>query len=256
METPLFKHAIVTAIAGVTAILMTGGIASAHIDPDPIAMQVGASGTVAFNVEHGCDGSPMTDLKIQIPQGVTGVTAVEKAGWTATVTADTVEFSGGSLDAATPDHFDITLTAPTTAGDIHFPAIELCTVGEIDWIEIPQEGQPEPENVAPTIKITQDPPTAAELTPAPEADDDAAGTTVAGGTLVTTDIGATTVAGGTLATTDIGGTAAPLATATTVASKSDSSNTGAIVVVVVIVAAVLVGGGVLLTRRRGAAPKA
>ena len=234
MKSAFLKHALTSAAAGVTIILVTGGIASAHIEPDPIAMQVGTTATVAFNVEHGCDGSPVTEVKIQIPTGVTGVAPVDKAGWTATVSGDTVDFKGGPLDAATPDHFDLTLTAPATAGDIHFPAIEYCQVGEIDWIEIPADGAAEPENPAPTIKITQDPPTAAELTPAPEEPE----TT---DTSVTTDTGATS---DTLITT-----------LATVAPAKDSSNTGTIVVVVVIAAVVLVGGGVLVARRKSAAPK-
>jgi periplasmic copper chaperone A len=232
MKTTMLKHAVVSATAFVTVILVTGGIVSAHIEPDPLAMQVGTSGTVAFNVEHGCDGSPMTDLKIQIPSGVTGVAPVAKDGWTATFTGDTVEFKGGPLDATTEDHFEITLTTPTTAGDIHFPAIEICQVGEIDWIEIPAEGAAEPENPAPTIKITTNPPTAAELTPASEAPEGSADTVVATGT----DTGITT-------------------TATTAPAK-DSSNTGTIVVVVIIVVIVLAGGGIILARRKNAPPPA
>ena len=166
-----FKHALVSTTASAVVLLAAGGIAAAHVEADPLAMQVSTTGTVAFNVEHGCDGSPMTSLKIQIPTGVTGVAAVDKAGWTATVTGDTIEFKGGPLDAATPDHFDVTLTAPAVAGDIHFPAIETCEKGEIAWIEIPAEGAPEPEFVAPTIKITEGPPTSADLTPVPEAPD-------------------------------------------------------------------------------------
>ena len=222
MKTTFFKHALVSASASVAVLMISGGIVSAHVDPDPIAMQAGTSGTVAFNVEHGCDGSPMTDLKIQIPTGVTGVKAVDKAGWTATVTGDTIEFTGGSLDAATPDHFDITLTAPAVAGEIHFPAIEKCAVGEIDWIQIPAEGEAEPELPAPTLKITQGPPTAEELTPAPEAE----------------------------ATTDTAVTSDTAAVTATAAATDDSSNTGTIVVVVVVVAAVLIGGGIVLARRR------
>jgi periplasmic copper chaperone A len=221
---------IVGAAAAAAVLLAAGGIASAHIDPDPIAMQVGTSGTVAFNVEHGCSGSPMTDLKIQIPTGVTGVAAVAKVGWTATFTGDTVEFKGGPLDATTEDHFDINLTAPATAGDIHFPAIESCQVGEIDWIEIPAEGAPEPENPAPTIKVTTNPPTAAELTPVPDAPEGTADTVAVPGT----DTGITT-------------------TATTAPTKH-SSNTGTIVVEVIVAAVVLIGGGLLLARRRNTPP--
>ena len=51
------------------------------------------------------------------------------------------------------------------AGDIRFPVIQTCQDGEIAWIEIPAEGAAEPENPAPTIKVTEGPPTAAELDP-------------------------------------------------------------------------------------------
>lgn len=230
MTITLFKHALATTTATAALVLLAGGIASAHVDPDPIAMQAGTAGTVQFKVEHGCNGSPTKSMKFQIPTGVTGVTAVDKAGWTATITGDTLEFTGGPLAADQEDHFDISFTAPTTAGDIHFPVIQTCDVGEIDWIEIPAEGAAEPENPAPTIKITEGPPTSAELTPAPEE-----GTTE--GTVVATDTGA-------------------VPTTAAADTSDDSSNTGAIVGIVIGAVIVVVGGGLLLARRnKGAAPK-
>jgi uncharacterized protein YcnI len=231
MTITLFKHAFVTTATTTALVLLAGGIASAHVDPDPIALQAGTAGTVQFNVEHGCDGSPTKSMKFQIPAGVTGVAAVDKDGWTATVTGDTLEFTGGPLAADQHDHFDISFTAPTTAGDIHFPVIQTCDVGEIAWIEIPAEGAAEPETPAPTIKITEGPPTSADLTPAPETDEGATDATV-----VATDTGAVP---------------------TTVADTSDnSSNTGAVVGIVIGAVIVVVGGGLLLARRnKGAAPK-
>jgi uncharacterized protein YcnI len=224
MRTPFLKLALVSAAASTAVLLVAGGIASAHVDPDPLAMEAGTTGVVAFNVEHGCDGSPMTDLKIKIADGVTGVTAVEKPGWTATVTADSIEFKGGPLAADKPDHFDVTLTVPAKAGDLHFPAIETCEKGEIAWIEIPAEGAAEPEFVAPTLKVTQGPPTSADLTPPEEAPEAPA----------------------------TGDTAA---VAATTAASNGSSNTGTIVVVVIVAAIVAAGGGILLVRRKNAAPK-
>jgi periplasmic copper chaperone A len=229
MRTTLFKHVSASAAAVVTVVLVSGAIASAHLEADPLAMQAGTSGTVAFNVEHGCDGSPMIDLKIQIPQGVTGVTAVDKAGWTAKVTADAIEFSGGSLDAATEDHFDVNLTVPTLVGAVYFPAIETCAKGELAWIEIPAAGAPEPELPAPSLKVTEGPPTSADLTPVPEVEEDESTTAATG-------------------TADIGVVVAP--TTIDAATADDSSNTGTIVVVVVVVAVVLIGGGIVLARRR------
>jgi periplasmic copper chaperone A len=225
-----FKHALTSVAASATVILAAGGVAFAHIDPDPIAMQAGTSGTVAFNVEHGCDGSPTTSMSFKIPDGVTDAVGVAKDGWTATLTGDTLEFAGGPLAADEEDHFDITFTAPATAGDISFPVIQTCEQGEIAWIEAIVEGAEEPENPAPTIKVTADPPTAEELTPAPE--EEATEGTVA-------------------ATSD---TAVTLGT-TADSSDDDSSNTGTIVVVVVIVAVVLIGGGVAMARRKNTTPK-
>jgi uncharacterized protein YcnI len=233
MRTTFFKLALGAVAASATVVLVAGGIASAHIDPDPIAMQAGTSGTVAFKVEHGCEGSPTTSMKFEIPDGVTGVAAVDKAGWTATLTGNTLEFTGGPLAADEEDHFDISFTAPAQAGDIRFPVIQTCEQGELAWIEVAEEGAEEPEHPAPTIKITQDPPTAEELTPEPEEEEEA------------TDTSVTT------------GTDAAISTTVIVAPADDeSSNTGAIVVVIIGAAIVLVGGGVMLARRKNAAPKA
>lgn len=229
MRTAFSKHAIASALASMTVVLVGGGIAAAHIDPDPIAMEAGTTGTVSFKIEHGCDGSPTNDMKFQIPAGVTGVSAVAKDGWTATVTGDTLEFKGGSIAADQEDHFDITFTAPTQAGDIRFPIIQTCDQGELAWIEVPAEGAAEPEHPAPTVKITSGPPTSADLTPAPEETDAPTGTVVTSATALIT---------------------------TAVAPADDSSNTGT-VVVIVIVAAVVVGGGaaLLIRRTKAAAPK-
>jgi periplasmic copper chaperone A len=234
MKTAFARTVIVSAAVTAAVLLVGGGIASAHIDPDPIAMQAGTSATVAFNVEHGCDGSPTTSMKFQVPADVTDAVAVAKDGWTSMLTGDILEFKGGPLAADQKDHFDITFTAPAQPGDIRFPVIQSCEQGELAWIEEAPEGAPEPEHPAPTIKVTAGPPTAAELTPAPEAtDSETDGTSVAPGD-----------------------TAVPvIATTATIAPADNSSNTGTIiVVVVVVVAVVLIGGGLLLARRRNTRP--
>ncbi|HEY4608635.1 MAG TPA: DUF1775 domain-containing protein, partial [Ilumatobacteraceae bacterium] len=88
MTITLLKRALSTTAATAAVVLLAGGTAWAHIDPDPIAMQADTAATVQFNVEHGCDGSPTTSMKFQIPAGVTNPAAVDKAGWTAKLTGD------------------------------------------------------------------------------------------------------------------------------------------------------------------------
>jgi periplasmic copper chaperone A len=227
MRTDLFRNTFVAAATTAMVVLFFGGIATAHIDPDPIAIQAGTSATAAFGVEHGCDGSPTTSMKFEIPEGVTDAVGVAKDGWTATVTGNTLEFAGGPLGADEADHFDITFTAPTTAGNISFPVIQTCEEGETAWIDAIVEGAEEPEHPAPTIKVTADVPTAEELTPAPEEEE------ATEGTVVVTSASAVAV-----------GATVP----------ADSNNTTPNVAVGAIVVAVLVVGGIALFRRN-ARPK-
>ena len=224
MRTTIFRHAVACVAMSAAVVLIGAGVASAHLDPDPIAMQAGSTATVAFTVEHGCNDSPTTDVQFQIPTGVTAVAPVDKTGWTATVTGNVVEFKGGPLAADQKDHFDITFTAPAQPGEIHFPTIQTCEQGNIGWIEIPVDGAAEPDNPAPTIKVTQGPPTAAELTPIPDAPE-------------------------TTATSVAGGTAAPLSTTVAAVPPAKDSGNTAVIVVVVALATVLIGGAMLRARR-------
>ncbi len=199
--------------------LMIAGNALAHIAPSPIAIEAGNPATISFDVEHGCAGSNTVGLDIKMPDGVTDAAAADKAGWTTGTSAGVVHFTGGNLDAKTPDTFSITFTAPTTAGEINFPIVQKCVVGESDWITIQQDGQPEPEFPAAQLKVTSGPPTSADLVVVP--DDDATSETT-GGTSVAT-----------------GG--APTITIAAPKKTDDSSNSA---VIISVVAAVIVIGGV------------
>jgi uncharacterized protein YcnI len=235
MRTALTKTAIVgAAVVGIT-LAIGGGVASAHINPDPLAIEAGTSATIGFTIELGCDGSPTTSVTFQIPQEVTEIAPVDKDGWTATVSGGTIAFTGGPLPADEEGRFELTLTAPAQAGEVHFPTIQTCEQGELAWIEIAEEGAEEPEHPAPTLKITAGPPTSADL--APEAEESEDGAHEDGAAHEATAAAEATVA---------------VVSATTPAGGSDdSSNTGAIVAVIVAAAVVLGGGGFLLARRRG-----
>lgn len=216
----MFTRGAAVLLGGVGLAIVAGvGVASAHIDADPPAVEAGTVATVAFKIGHGCSGSPTTAIDIQVPAGITDAKPVEKEGWTATVEGSVVRFSGGSLGADTPDAFAIIFTAPTSPGTVNFPIVQKCEVGETAWIEVAAEGQPEPEHPAATLEITQGPPTS----------DDLAGEH---GEETTTTVGAAV-------------------TTTVVASSggSDDSNAG-LVIGVVIAVVVVVGAGVVLAMRR------
>ena len=201
------------------------GAASAHIEPDPPAIQSGTAANVTFNVEHGCGDSPTVSLQYKIPAGVTDAKAVPPAGWTGTQDATSVSFTGGSLAPHTPGDFEISFTAPTAAGSISWLIVQKCTVGEIDWFDAAVAGQPEPENPAPVITITAGPPTSDDLAVAPDGNADAGA-----------------------ATSTVGATAT---TASTLAPIRDSPGSGhaGLIILIIVVVVIIAGGAYVATRR-------
>jgi periplasmic copper chaperone A len=128
--------------------------ASAHIEPDPAKVKPGATATVAFNVEHGCETSPTIMLTFKIPKGATRVAPVPKDGWTATAAKGTVVFSGGSLDATTEDTFSIAFTAPNKKTVLVWKVVQQCDQGVIRWIDTAKGAEFPP----PAIGVGKNPP--------------------------------------------------------------------------------------------------
>jgi uncharacterized protein YcnI len=223
-------------LVATAAVIAPAAIASAHTETDVVAVPAGSTATVTFEPEHGCDDSPTVDMKVQAP--VAGATAIDKAGWQASSTADAsgntvLEWSGGSQPAHEPGAFQVRFTVPDEVGTLlAFPAVQTCANGAQEtWIETdPGADQPAPQLLvlaadsqpAATIDdVPEDAPGRDQLAAlaAEDNDEDAAATT----------------------------TAAP---ATTAASGGGGSSTGWIVAAVV--AAVLVVGVIaVVVRRRG-----
>ena len=53
IRSTLRRTLVVTALTATAAMLLLAGTASAHIDPDPLAVQAATSNPVAFGLEHG-----------------------------------------------------------------------------------------------------------------------------------------------------------------------------------------------------------
>jgi uncharacterized protein YcnI len=140
-------------------LLATGGLASAHIDPDPVEAQAGSRLTVGFTVEHGCEGSPTVQLDMRLPEGVADPVPEPVDGWDGlieTVDGDEiVTFAGGPLADDVEGTFSVTMTLPPTPDvTIYFPFVQRCEVGEIRWIQIPSEPGDELDEPAPAMTLT------------------------------------------------------------------------------------------------------
>jgi uncharacterized protein YcnI len=233
---------LVTTVAAIAP----AAIASAHTETDVVAVPAGSTATVTFEPEHGCGDSPTVDMKVQAP--VAGATAIDKAGWKASSTADAsgntvLEWSGGSQPAHEPGAFQVRFTVPDKVGTLlAFPAVQTCANGAQEtWIETDAGAdQPAPQLLvlaagsqpAATIDdVPEDAPGRDQLAALAAADEDE-------------DAAATTTVAGAPATT-----AAPL---TTAASSGDGGSSTGWIVAAVIAAVVIVGAvAVVVLRRRG-----
>lgn len=150
--------------------------AFAHATFEQGEAAVGSTYKAVLRVPHGCDGQATNTVRVKIPEGFFSVKPMPKAGWELTtvkgpykntyeshgakVTEGVTEitWSGGNLP---DDFYDEFVFRGTIAGSLevgttlYFPAVQVCANGEATWIEIPVEGQPEPEGPAPGVKLIE-----------------------------------------------------------------------------------------------------
>jgi uncharacterized protein YcnI len=168
MRKTLLLTVAVAALAAVPA-------AFGHVEPTQSTAAAGSYPVIGFNVPHGCDGSPTTQVSIQIPGGVSYVKPKVKTGWKIVITKGklpepvkdfsgktlttgvvAITWKGGRLPDAYLDTFEMMLGLPDKAGKtLYFKTVQRCAKGVNRWVEIPVKGQEEPEHPAPAVALTK-----------------------------------------------------------------------------------------------------
>jgi uncharacterized protein YcnI len=158
--------------AGALGLALSAAPALAHVTANPDEAPAGGYTYSQFRVGHGCEGSPTTKVTIFIPDGVVSVKPEIEPGWQVEtkigaitpydnhgeqVTEGVKEVSF-TADTPLPDdrmtQFGISMKMPDKAGTtLSFPVVQICQQGELRWIDLPVEGQEEPEHPAPGIKL-------------------------------------------------------------------------------------------------------
>jgi uncharacterized protein YcnI len=166
-----------TARVGVLAGALTLAVAataSAHITTDPAVGPSDGYATLAFQVPHGCEGSPTTQVRIQIPPSVPSATPAVHPLWeveTREGRKDPVELHGEKITRGVseviytakqplPDDrldllpISVKLPAGKPGEPVYFPAIQKCAQGETRWIQIPSEGENPDDLESPAPAVT------------------------------------------------------------------------------------------------------
>lgn len=246
------------ALTSLTAtVVLTAAVASsalAHIHAEPHEVQAGSTATIGFTIEHGCGGSPTTAVDVLLPEGVTDVTPEPFGDWTITTDTtdegDVVTFEGGSLPDGETGTFEITMTLPPTPDTtIWFPMVQRCEDGELRWIEIPVEGEPEPDSPAPGVQLVGPVATTVPTT-VPATTPETPDTTTVDTTPTETAPETTTAATTDVVTSDVPDTAGDTVADATTDDDGDS-NVGTIVFAVTVAAVIAVGALAYVFARRG-----
>jgi len=156
------KETAIALFAATALTVLAISAARAHVTLETPEASRGAYKAV-FKVPHGCDGSPTTAVKVDVPEGVIGVKPMPKPGWEIAMEkgayaraydfyhgskvsegVKTVTWSGGKLPNEYFDEFVLSVfLTDALAKDraIYFPVTQTCETGSVAWSEIAADGQ-------------------------------------------------------------------------------------------------------------------
>lgn len=152
----------------------------AHIVFDIKSAPSGSYYRGALRVGHGCDGSPVKEIIVTIPEGVQGAKPMPKTGWKISITRKPLakpyvshgrnvvdDVSEIRWTANTPedylpdtlfDEFVVFAKLPEAVGKLYWKTSQVCEEGRIDWNEIPVTGSgAKPKAPAPVLEILGQP---------------------------------------------------------------------------------------------------
>lgn len=141
--------------------------AFAHVVLEVREAPAGSYYKATFRVGHGCKGSPTTQIKVTLPEGVNTAKPQPKPGWTFAAVKAPVQidphaahaghadhgpaptertalaiWSGGPLADDQYDEFVLMLKLPDAPGTtLYFPVEQICAEGVNHWVEVPAPGQ-------------------------------------------------------------------------------------------------------------------
>lgn len=142
--------------------------ASAHVGVEADGSAApGGETTLTFGFSHGCDGSPTTQLVVEMPDGLSGVHPVADPAWDIEIErggdAGRVSTVTYTATEAIPDELRgeaemVVGFADDAADALAFPVEQICEDGSTSWSEIAEDGQDphELESPAPVLSLAGD----------------------------------------------------------------------------------------------------
>lgn len=148
---------ILDVILGIFFLISVNGYA--HVVLENQTAEVSAYYKAVLKVSHGCEGSSIKKIIVEIPDGFQGAKPMVKPGWNITIKRDKLEkpytshgktfdqdtkeitWDGGLLPNGYYDEFVVVGKLPDMSGKIYWKVKQECEKGEINWSQIPAAGQ-------------------------------------------------------------------------------------------------------------------
>ena len=156
------KTLVVLALLGLAIV----PAAMAHVEPSPEKVPANSTSKITLSVE-GEESVPAIELAVQMPGGVTKITAHRTRGWKQSVKGRIVMWSGGKIPHGAEGKFAFTAHFPNTPGKVVvFPALVVYQDNKVvHWIGAESSDTPAPRvTLTAASGQTQPPPPSASAT--------------------------------------------------------------------------------------------
>ncbi len=171
-------HRRLAALGTLTAgsVLLLAGPAFAHVTVNPDSAPQGGYSTVAVKVPNERDDASTVRIEVDLPTDhpVSSVSAQPVPGWDVKITTSHLDkpvtvhgrkvdeavtkitWTGGTIEPGRFQQFPLSLgPLPENTDRLTLKALQTYSSGEVvRWIDIPQDGQAEPEHPAPVLHLT------------------------------------------------------------------------------------------------------
>jgi len=127
--------------AGALLLAFCASAAFAHPALENPRAEAGSSYRAAIRITHGCSGSPVREVIVQIPEGVRGAKPMPKPGWQVAIEPGAIRWSGGRIENGYFDEFVLLAQLPSTPGTVYWKVSQVCEQGRIDWFDTARDAK-------------------------------------------------------------------------------------------------------------------
>lgn len=159
------RSTILAAGAAAMVALTWPHTSTAHAYVSATEVYAGWKQDIDLRIPHGCKGSPTTQVRVRIPDGMVAVMPEHNRNWKITTkmrklpkpvrgeggvmlteTVDEITWSGNTLPEGMFESFKFRATIPDEPGKmLFFKTIQTCQQGEHRWVEVPEDPAKLPE---------------------------------------------------------------------------------------------------------------